>query len=50
MSLKNVFEKLDIKPGKYFLEGVYSRDCLRIEKMDQKTLQVANNRKKIESY
>ena len=50
MSLKIVFEKLDIKLGKHFLEGAYSRDCLRVEKMDQKTLQVANNRKEIESH
>ena len=33
---KNVFKKLDIRPGKYFLEGACSRDCLRVENMDQK--------------
>ena len=31
ISLKDVFKKLDIKPVKYFLEGAYARDCLRVE-------------------
>ena len=36
ISLKNVFEKLDIKSSEYFLEGTHSRDCLRVENMDLK--------------
>ena len=36
ISLKNVFEKLDIKASKYFLQGAHSRDCLRVENMDEK--------------
>lgn len=43
ISLKNIFEKLDIRPGKYFLEEVYSRNCLSIENIDRKTLKVAKN-------
>ena len=42
---KNVFKKLDIRPGKYFLEGACSRDCLRVENMDQKTLKLAKDRR-----
>ena len=43
ISLKNIFEKLDIRPGKYFIEEVYSRNCLSIEKIDRKKLKVAKN-------
>lgn len=43
ISLKNIFEKLDIRPGKYFLEEVYSRNCLSIENIDRKILKVAKN-------
>lgn len=43
ISLKNIFEKLDIRPGKYFLEEVYSRNCLSIENIARKTLKVAKN-------
>ena len=42
---KNVFKKLDNRPGKYFLEGACSRDCLRVENMDQKTLKLAKDRR-----
>ena len=45
ISPKNVFEKLDIKPGKYFLEGAHSRECLRVGNMDQKISKVAKDGK-----
>ena len=46
-SLKNVFIKLDIKLGKYFLlEGAYARDCLSFENMDQKALKVVKDKRK----
>ena len=38
ISLKDVFKKLDIKPVKYFLEGAYARDCLRVIKDKRKKL------------
>ena len=46
ISLGNVFRKLDIKPGKYFLEGSHSRDCLRVENMDKKSLNISKERRK----
>ena len=46
ISLKNVFIKLDIKPGKHFLEGAYARDCLHVENMVQKALNVVKDRRK----
>ena len=48
ISLKNVL--LDIKPGKYFLEGAYSPNCLHVQNMDQKIMKVAKDKKKIESH
>ena len=41
-----VFRKLDIKPGKYFLEGSHSQDCLRVENMDKKSLNISKERRK----
>ena len=46
ISLGNVFRKLDIKPGKCFLEGSHSRDCLRVENMDKKSLNISKERRK----
>ena len=46
ISLKNVFKKLDSKPGKYFLERTYARDYLRVEKIDKKELKVVKDRRK----
>ena len=46
-SLKNLFIKLDIKLGKYFLlEGDYARDCLSFENMDQKALKLVKDKRK----
>ena len=46
ISLKNLFKKLDIKPGKYFLEGAYAWDCLHVGNIDQKELKVVKDRRK----
>ena len=41
-----MFKKFDIKPAKYFLEGAYARDCLRVGNMDQKELKIVKDRRK----